>query len=123
MRQAAKHQFSQDAWNMDFPDGEDFYVILSGAAAGNANTSHFALPEFDALFERSRKLTDGPERNALYREMNRLMLAYMPIIPHVFLLRSAVAQPWLKYYVPHTVHIEPWKYLDLDESKRSFIAR
>lgn len=123
MRQAAKHQFSQDAWNMDFPDGEDFYVILSGAAAGNANTSLFALPEFDALFERSRKLTDGPERNALYREMNRLMLAYMPIIPHVFLLRSAVAQPWLKYYVPHTVHIEPWKYLDLDESKRSFIAR
>ncbi len=118
MRQAAKHQFSQDAWNMDFPDGEDFYVILSGPAAGNANTSHFALPAFDALFERSRKLTDGPERNALYREMDRLMFAYMPIIPHLYLLRSAVAQPWVRNYVPHTVHIEPWKYLDLDESKR-----
>ena len=123
MRQAAKHQIAQDAWNMDFPDGEDFFVILSGPASGNANTSHFALPAYDALFERSRKLSDGAERNALYREMNRLMLAYMPIIPHVFLLRSAVAQPWLKYYVPHTVHLEPWKYLDIDDAKRPVVTR
>ena len=118
MRQAAKYQVSHDAWNMDFPDGENFYVTLFGAAAGNANNSHFALPAFDALFARSRKLQDGAARNTLYREMDRLMLAYMPIIPHVFLLRSAVSQPWLRYYVPHTVHIEPWKYLDLDEARR-----
>ncbi|MEQ1516928.1 MAG: ABC transporter substrate-binding protein [Usitatibacteraceae bacterium] len=119
MRQAAKYQVSQDAWNMDFPDGEDFYIILSGPAAGTANTSHFALPAFDSLFEQSRLLQDGPARNAIYREMDRLMLAYMPIIPHVFLLRSAVAQPWLRNYVPHTVHIEPWKYLDVDETRQS----
>lgn len=123
MRQAARYQVSQDAWNMDYPDGEDFYVILSGPAAGNANNSHFALPAFDALFERSRRLQDGAARNSLYREMDRLMLAYMPIIPHLFLLRSAVAQPWLRFYVPHTVHIEPWKYLDLDDARRAAVRQ
>ena len=50
------------------------FVILSGPASNNANTSHFALPAYDALFGHSRKPSDGAERNALYREMNRLML-------------------------------------------------
>jgi ABC-type transport system substrate-binding protein len=113
LRQAAKFQVSLDAWNMDFPDGEDFYIILAGSSAGFANNSQFALPAFDALFEKSRRLRDSPERNAIYRQMDRLAFAYMPVMTHMFLQRSAVSQPWVSGYVPHTVHIEPWKYLDV----------
>ncbi len=119
LRQAAKYQVSLDAWNMDFPDGEDFYIVLAGTSAGFANSSQFALPAFDALFEASRKLRDGAERNALYREMDRLSFAYMPTMMHLHLQRSAVSHPWVIGYVPHTVHVEPWKYLDVDMGMRA----
>ncbi len=118
-RQLAKSQISFDAWNMDFPDGEDFYVILAGSAAGFSNMSHFVLPEFDSLFERTKRLRDGPERNALYRQLDKLAFAYMPIVNHLFLRRSAVSQPWVIGYRPHPVHLEPWKYLDIDDAAKS----
>ena len=86
----------------------------SRPAAGYANTSHFALPVFDRLFERSKKLLDSPERSAIYRQLDKLAAAYMPISIHLYLQRSAVMQPWLIGYMPHTIHLEPWKYLDID---------
>ena len=119
MRQSAQYQIAQDAWNMDFPDGEDFYIIHNGAAAGTANTSQFALPAFDALFAKSQRLKDSPERNALYRQMDKLSFAYMPTINHIFLMRAAVVQPWLIGYMPHAVHLAPWKYLDIDVLKKA----
>ena len=119
LRQLAKSQITFDAWNMDYPDGEDFYIILAGSAAGFSNMSHFALPAFDALFEKTKRLRDGPERNALYRQMDKLAFAYMPIVNHLFLRRSAVSQRWVTGYFPHPVHLEPWKYLDIDMRARA----
>ena len=117
--QAAKFQLSLNAWNMDYPDGEDFFVILYGPSAGFANFSHFVLPEFDRLYEQSQKITDSPERNAIYRQLDRLSFAYMPMVQHLYLSRSAVNHPWLIGYLPHTVHLEPWKYLDIDLELRA----
>ena len=113
-----KYQTGLDTWNMDFPDGEDFYVIVWGKTIGLTNTAQFINAEFDVLFEQSRKLLDSPERSALYRKMDRILFTQMPLIPHLFLRRSAVTQPWLLGYVPHPVHSEPWKYLDIDMATR-----
>jgi oligopeptide transport system substrate-binding protein len=109
-----KYQVGLDSWNLDFPDGEDFYVIVWGKTVGLTNTAQFVDAEFDRLFEHSRKLLDSPERSALYRKMDRILFAQMPVIPHLFMRRSAVTQRWLLGYVPHPVHSEPWKYLDVD---------
>jgi ABC-type transport system substrate-binding protein len=116
---AAKHQLAMSAWNMDFPDGEDFYVILHGGAAGTANSSHFALPAFDRLYDESRLLVDSPERNALYRRMDKLAAAYMPMVMHLYPVRAALTHPWLTGYKPHPAHLEAWKYLDIDLAARN----
>jgi len=81
---AGKHQLAMNAWNLDYPDGEDFYVLLHGGAAGSANQSFFALPEYDRLFEQSRLLPDSPERSVLYRKMSELALAYAPLVQVAF---------------------------------------
>jgi ABC-type transport system substrate-binding protein len=117
--QTAKFQMSYSAWNMDYPDGEDFYVVLHGPGAGFANFAHFMLPEYDRLFEASQKLVDSPARNAIYRRMDKLYFAYMPAVLHLYLRRSAVNQPWLTGFIPHPVHLEPWKYLDIDPAARA----
>jgi ABC-type transport system substrate-binding protein len=119
LEQTGKYQITFTAWNMDYPDAEDFYVILHGPAAGYSNVPHFALPAFDRLFEQSKKLADSPQRSAIYRQLDKLVAAYMPVSIHLHLQRSAVTQPWLTGYMPHSVHLEPWKYLDIDLAKKA----
>ena len=114
LQMTAKYQVQATAWNMDYPDAEDFYVILHGPASGNSNGSHFALPEYDRVFEKSKKLLDSPERSALYRQLDKLVAAYLPISIHLYMQRSAVTQPWLIGYMPHSIHLQPWKYVDID---------
>jgi oligopeptide transport system substrate-binding protein len=114
-----KHQFAMNAWNMDFPDGEDFFVLLDGAAAGFANQSFFELPEYDRLFRQAHALPDGPGRDRLYRRMDRLAFAYMPMVMNLYPVRMALTWPWVRGYHPHPVHLEPWKYLDVDMAERA----
>jgi len=113
-----KHQLGMNAWNMDYPDGEDFQVLLYGPAAGTVNQTHFSLPAFDQLFVKAQKLKDSPERNALYREMDKIAFAYMPMVMHLYPVRAALAHPWIRGYKPHPVHLEPWKYIDIDVAAR-----
>ena len=119
---SAKHQLALDAWNMDYPDGEDFFVILHGPAAGTANQTHFAHPAFDRLYAQAKKLSDSPERNLLYRQMDKLALAYMPMVMHFYPVRAALTHPWVKGYKPHPVHLEPWKYIDIDVAARRSVT-
>jgi ABC-type transport system substrate-binding protein len=118
MIMAGKHQLAMNAWNMDYPDGEDFFVLLYGKAAGSANQSFFELPAYDRLFEAAQKLTDSPERNRLYREMDKLTFAYMPMVMTLYPVRTALTQPWVIGYSPNPAHLEPWKYLDVDLALR-----
>lgn len=114
---SAKHQLAMNAWNMDYPDGEDFFVLLYGGAAGSANQSFFALPEYDRLYDEARLLPDSPERDRLYRRMDRLAFAYMPMVMKLYPVRIALTHPWVRGYRPHPVHLEPWKYLDIEHGK------
>jgi ABC-type transport system substrate-binding protein len=111
---AAKHQLAMVAWNMDYPDGEDFFVLLYGPASGAANQSFFKLPEYDHLYDEARLLTDSPERDRLYRRMDRLAFAYMPMVMNLYPVRLGLTHPWVHGYHPHAVHLEPWKYLDIE---------
>ena len=116
---AAKHQLAMNAWNMDYPDGEDFFVLLYGPAAGSANHSFFELPEYDRLYDEARLLVDSPERDRIYRRMDKLTFAYMPMVMNLYPVRIALTPPWLRGYHPHAVHLQPWKYLDIDAEARA----
>ena len=118
MLMAGKHQLAFNAWNMDYPDGEDFFILLYGPASGSANQSFFELAAYDQLFDRAKALTDSPGRNRLYREMDRLAFAYMPMVMKLYLVRTGLAHPWVIGYVPNPAHLEPWKYLDIDVAMR-----
>ncbi len=119
---SGRHQFAFNAWNMDYPDGEDFFVLLYGPASGFANQSFFELPEYDRLYDQARLLTDSPQRNRLYREMDKLAFAYMPMVMNLYPVRIALTHPWVIGYLPHPVHLEPWKYLDIDVAARERVV-
>jgi oligopeptide transport system substrate-binding protein len=118
MARAGKLQMRRDGWNADYPDADNFMQLLYGPNIGQANDSRFKLPEFDRLYEQSRKLPDSPERTKLYDRMTDLVIAYAPWKLTHHLLGDHVIQPWVVGYKPHPIRSDIWKYLDIDESKR-----
>ena len=114
---AGKLQMWGLGWIAAVPDADTFYSLLYGPNGGQANDSRFDLPEFNRLYEQSKRLPDGPERNAIYREMNRIFLVYAPWRLGVHRFFSDLAHPWLAGYFRHPVARNFWKFVDIDETR------
>jgi ABC-type transport system substrate-binding protein len=112
---AEKLQMWGLGWSAAVPDADMFFVMLYGPNGGQANHSRFRLAEFDRMYEKAKRLPDGPERNALYREMNRLFLVYMPWRLGVHRFYNDLLHPWVVGYVRHPVMRGWWKYVEIDE--------
>src|SRR3954466_8956306 len=112
---AGKLQMWSLGWTAAMPDADTFYVILYGPNKGQSNQSRFDLPAWNALYDKTKVLPDGPQRDALYREMDRLFYAYAPLKPITHRIITGLAHPWVIGYRRHPVMREFWKYLDIDE--------
>ena len=119
---AGKLQMWGLGWSATVPDADAFFVMLYGPNGGQANHARFNLPEFDRLYEQAKRLPDGPERNVLYREMNRLFLVYMPWRLGVHRYYNDLVHPWVKDYVRHPVLRGFWKYVDIDTTAQERVA-
>jgi ABC-type transport system substrate-binding protein len=101
-------------WIADYPDGENFLQLLWKGSFGQTNYAQFDLPEYNELYERAKRLPDGPERNALYARMVKIITVYVPWMVETYKAYTVLMQPWLLNYKKHPFAIEPWKYLDID---------
>ena len=114
---AGKLQMWGLAWSAAIPDADMFFVMLYGPNSGQANHARFQLEEFDRLYVQAKRLPDGPERNAIYKEMNRLFLVYAPWRLGTHRILSDISQPWAIGYRRHPVMRGWWKYIDIDQPK------
>jgi ABC-type transport system substrate-binding protein len=92
--------------------------LLYSRNIGQSNYSRFALPEYDELYRRSKRLPDGAERNAAYRKMAELVSAYNPWDLGVYRIENTVVRPWVQGYKKHVNLEHAWKYLDLDLARQ-----
>ena len=111
---AGKLQMWGLGWSATTPDADAFFVMLYGPNGGQANHSRFEVPEFDRLYEQSRRLPHGPERNAIYREMNRLFLVYAPWRLGTHRIYTDMWHPRMDGFKRHPVMRGWWKYLDVE---------
>ena len=109
---------AQSAWIADYPDAQNFLQLLYGPNTGQSNEAEFKLAEYDRLYEKSVAVPDGEERNRLYREMDRLFLAYAPWRLGVHRIFNHLQYPWVKGYKKHPILYTNFKYLDLDLAAR-----
>ncbi|HUQ28726.1 MAG TPA: ABC transporter substrate-binding protein [Usitatibacter sp.] len=105
-------------WIADYPDGENFLQLMWKGSVGQANYSMFDLPEYNALYEKAKRLPDGPERSALYERMVKIICVYVPWMVETYKQETILMQPWLLNYRKHPFSHEPWRYLDVDMSKQ-----
>lgn len=106
------------AWSAGYPDGEAFYVMLYGPNSGQANHARFKVAEFDRLFEKARTVPRGPEREAIYREMNRIFLVNAPWKPLTHRIYNDLTHPWVIGYRRHPVLRTVWRYVDVDAAQQ-----
>jgi ABC-type transport system substrate-binding protein len=100
------------------PDGQDALARLYGPLAGNNNLARFQLDEFDRLFERTQVMPDGPERAALFRQAQRIAVAYMPYKIHVHRVHTDLAYPWVYGFRRPLFGGEWWHMVDVDPALR-----
>ncbi len=120
---AGKLQMWGLGWSAAVPDADAFFVMLYGPNGGQANHSRFNVPEFDRLYEKAKRLPHGPERSALYREMNRIFLVYAPWRLGVHRIYTDLSQPWTVGFRRHPVMRGWWKYVDIDAPALATAAR
>jgi oligopeptide transport system substrate-binding protein len=102
------------SWIADYPDGDNFMQLLYGPNSRQSNNACYQSPEFDRRYEKSRGMRDGPERNALYREMTRLMEVHTVWIMGDSRYRNMLLQPHVVGYRKHPVLHAEWLYFDLE---------
>ncbi len=114
---------AQSAWIADYPDAQNFLQLLYGPNTGQSNEAEFKLPEYDRLYEKSIAIPDSPERNLIYHEMNRLLLAYAPWRLGVHRVFNHLQYPWVKGYKKHPILYTNFKYLDVDVAAQEAAAK
>ena len=95
-------------------EGYSFLGMLYGPNAGLANLARFKHPEFDRLYDESRKLPDGPQRSKLVKEMSQIVAAYAPWKINAYRIENVVVYPWVIGYKYNPFNQQPWQYLDID---------
>ena len=72
------------------------------------------MPAFNTLYERQKVLPDGPERQKVIDEAQRLMVAYMPVKGRVHRISTDLAHPWVIGYHRNPFVREAWRWIDID---------
>ncbi len=102
------------AWIADYPDGDNFMMLLHGPNIGESNEACYASPKYDALYKQSALLPNGPERDALYLEMHKVFEAETPWVLHTSRKRNQLTYPWVKGYKKHPILTADYMYLDVE---------
>ena len=106
-------------WQVGQPDSDTLFGFGYSGNIEQTNDARFRLPAYDALYERSRRLPDGPERQAILREMARLLAAWMPYKLHVHRIQADLMQPWLVGFDRNSFTTRLWDTLDIDAARRA----
>ncbi len=108
-------------WRLGFsatgPDPDTFYQQLHGPSKGENNLSRFDMARYNELYEKQKKVPDGPERLALFDEMRKIMVAYMPIKALGHRIGTDMWHPWIVGYKRHPFLRHWFAYIDVDPGK------
>ena len=100
------------------PDGQDALARMYGPLAGSYNFARFDLPAFNVLYERAQVLPDGPERDAVLMQAQRISVAYMPYKTTVHRIHTDLAHPWVSGFRRPLFAGAWWHTVDVDPAMR-----
>jgi ABC-type transport system substrate-binding protein len=97
------------------PDGTDFLESYYGPNAYQGNMGCYQSAAFDEAYRKALILPDGPERQALFTRMERIMEADTVHSLEIWQIRNWLIHPWVKGYKKHPILHGDWQYLDVEK--------
>ena len=113
---AGNYQIADTGWNADYPDAENFYSLFYGKnKSPGPNTGSFENARYDELYENSRHMKSGPERNQLFTEMDAIIKEEVPTILLMNQIVMGLLQANVRNFKRSMMDEFPYKYFDLVE--------
>ncbi len=114
MAEAGRLQMWGLGWIVSTPDPDSAYALLYSKQIGMMNDARLRLPEYDRLYEASRRLPDGAERDALYAKMTDLVNAYGVWEIGPSRISNWLVQPRVRRYKRHPFLTYRFEYYDVE---------
>ncbi len=118
-----KFQLFLLSWIGDYPDAENFLQLFYGKNAGSCNRVFFRDAVFDHMFEKIIPMPESAERTAIYKNMVEYVTAQCPWIFESIPITFQLNHCWLENYQSHDFAFNQWKYLSINNIKRSNIKK
>ena len=114
-------------WNADYPDPENFLFLLYGpnskVKSGGENAGNYENPEYDALFEKVKDMSNSPERQRLIDRMVSIARYDAPWIWGIHPKDYVLSHSWVSNDKPNTMARNNMKYLRIDAARREVLRR
>ena len=117
LEKQCKTMFKGSAWIADYPDADNFMQLFYGKNIHVTNNGCFKHPEYDRLYEKAQRMVSGAERDALYRQMSRIIELNMAVMPIYTTYRNVLTQPKVIGYKKHPILSSEWAFIDIDLKK------
>jgi ABC-type transport system substrate-binding protein len=99
-------------------DGQAAFQRYHGPQAAGQNLARFKNAEFDAIYDRMQTMPNGPERDALFVELKKIAVAYMPYRSTVHGISTDMWHPWVIGFRRPQFWQEWWHMVDLDMARK-----
>ncbi len=112
-------QFFSLGWQADYPDEQTFFQLFySKNESPGPNHTNYNNPQYDALYEKSLVLDRGPERDALYRQLSKLVQEDCPVIFNCVRINFRLMYDWVSNVIPNEYRHGNRAYHKLDVARR-----
>jgi len=105
------------------PDSQGAYQRYDSKQIGGQNMARVRLPQFDVLYEKLQTLPNGPERIAVFREAERVALAYMPYKNILNRLTLDMTHKRVVGYRRPVFWQDWWQFVDLDDGASGAVKK
>jgi oligopeptide transport system substrate-binding protein len=111
-----KLDFIPMGWGLDYPDAENTLALFYGPnASPGANSANYMNPEYDKIFEQASTMQPGPERTALFKKLNQIIIDDCVTISAYSRTRVFVWEKNAVIWPQRDIVGNIFKYLDVSE--------
>lgn len=101
----SKAAFFRGSWIADYPEAENYLSVFYGKNPAPPNYTRYQNPVYDELYEKALQTENDSLRNALYRQMDRLIIRDAPVVPLWYDEVIRLVQPNVKGFQPNGLNL------------------
>jgi peptide/nickel transport system substrate-binding protein len=120
LEQTAKSQalFFRASWIADYPDAENFLSVFYSNNPAPPNYTRYKNPAFDKLYEQALLETDDSVRNAMYRQMDKMVIHDAPVVPLWYDEVVRLVNPRVQNFHPNALNLLELRKVRISPEKK-----